>query len=367
MPLTNYSLPDNCNLIAQVASVYHLLGTLAYAYEASKNEKINAVVFVTRNWNTNSPITETEYGADNLHISIIKLQSETYSESSNFQSILNYLIKRKNNEYLHILTVMSPNINLLSHLCEITGKRFKLISIDEGSGTYYKGYSVSHKTKRGFKKLLAKLLFVYDNFSVLNPGDLSYNDRVIKCYKNFIDDLADNFYGYKFEKLSTDIKKVIIASSPYIDTEYFQDFYTDLLSILKSNGYTPLIKPHPSEGKKFFEFFEGKAELLPVEVPFEVMAGKLNPEFVIGVLSTTSINSVVFYNIPSVDISRVFRAYYLKRMETGDIKYNLNEDINQLRKFMMEGEMEIIIKQFRTFWSVLNTFDELDSYCKFKR
>ncbi len=328
----NITIESNGNFFALVYTKFHLIGVLSYAESLLEQQvKLSGYICIL-------PHAETGYAIDSQYLERYNISLVRATTSFNkiptigkfiincYKFIANkfienkfYLVKAMSIDYDNIKIYLDNSKN---------NKKLKLVSIDEGIGTYMPAsywkrindLSRGKNNKRKYaqiKVLLQKIMeFPFRPvekryiFKTNFAGGIIKNDNVIKSYSDFYtNQYMKIFYNENIENLKrfidNNLSIALYFSQPLGGSKLYtiEDETTVLRTLqqeLLGKGIKLYIKLHPRDEKN--KYADCDIPLFEYNLPAELLIVLLKPRCVFGFTSTALATTSVFFNVNAFSI-----------------------------------------------------------------
>ena len=323
---------EKINFIASAITPWHAIGVNALLERLlDKGVKINPLFIVVQSPNKEYLLDAKSFSYDTEHVYILDYSKNNTSKfvllTNPLTSVINFFKNRELLNYqeeIYIANPWYPDFNrvnwVLKHNKFI---KIKYCIIDEGVATYMPTSEPILKAFSDNKSYVKALLFIYSFyiqnkllFNVIKKTDSFLNMNIfIRTNKTLILNEAALKYYKKILNTSISPNTNIdsLSSTVLIGTMAFPrnciynnedlNFLKKLVNYIKSQGFTPIIKPHPRESDSLTHYAELNCRILDNSTPLEMLFNsKFKPKAFISFSSTSLINAKLFYGINGLSI-----------------------------------------------------------------
>ena len=323
---------EKINFIASAITPWHAIGVNALLeLLLDKGIKINPLFIVMQSPNKEYLLDAKSFSYDTEHVYLLDYSKNDTSKfgllTNPLSSVINFFKNRKISNYqdeVYIANPWYPDFNRVNWVLKQNKfLKIKYCIIDEGAATYMRTSEPILKAFSDNKSYVKALLFIYSFyiqnkllFNLIKKTDsfLNMNIFIIANKKLILNQAALKYYK-KVLNTSISPKTNIgpLSSTVLIGTMAFPrnciyknediNFLKKLVKYIKSQGFIPILKPHPRESDSLTHYAELNCRILDNSTPLELLFdAKLKPKAFISFSSTSLLNAKLFYGINSFSI-----------------------------------------------------------------
>ena len=352
---------DKINFIAYAITPWQIVGIEA-AIEMLKHKgvTVDGVVLLAEHEITGRCITKENFKVfnDGTSLEFINIKHWRFDSSNNIIDHLRTVISVINNtksEVIYVVNAGKIDLRWIRQIKLETNKSTKYILVDDGTGSYtgYRGLNMG--ISRHIKSYIYKQCF-----SRLAQNKMVIDFRLLKC--------IDGKYipnGYV-----PDYYKIILEEGSNIDNTLLQEYSCDVL--INSQC---LFDNHEIEGMQDINTFKAFNDLLPENIVvtlkkhpreksiyryegfnWNIMENcdytqeeifsklKVKPKLLVGITSSTLINSSILFGINSISLAKLFIKQGLPKGIQADVKDFISNFENILLFPNNEDELQQMIE-----------------------
>jgi hypothetical protein len=309
---------------SNIISPYHVAGLKSFIAYISSGEAIKGEVMLSKAHWDGPLVHEENLGFLGGNVSVA-LREPKFSLGSLLAAFILLLLHRSTNASCYIVSHSRVNIKLIAYLFE-QGKiswntNFSVVVFDEGIGNYggflylFKAYLRQFKGSR-WHSLLYLAIYPVNQIILRASFIIDYNWRLVSINRDVVQEncqakveYCKYFYSLSkgdVERCSNDVLLITqpIVAFGLIDQESYLQGLRKLVYEVNSKGSRLLIKTHPSEDDSYYENLG--LEIIASSGPVESLILELKPKLIVGLTSTSLINSKLILDIPSYCITSLF-------------------------------------------------------------